>query len=568
MKNKGYRLLIVILILICTFLGYKSFNRTEYVHQVYAVSQTPVSWYKIIAKSVNSTEIKLNVDGIKTGTGNSGIIMNDLMELMMPIDSISKAFDCAVYQYNNNNVTLEKASKKIEFTVGNGIVSVNDENIQTASSSQVIDGKIYVPITSIAKTLAYDYRWNVNDNVVSLIDTNEENSIPYKYDYREKGRNTNIFNQGKYGTCWAFASLTALQTSLLPLENLEFSVEHMVMNNSSGTNMYSGGDYSMSIAYLTAWQGPVLTKDDKYGDGKSDSSLKAVKHVQEIQIVEAKDYEKIKEAVYKYGGVQSSLYMDMTGIYSYSKYYNKKNSSYCYVGTQKPNHDVVIIGWDDSYSKENFKDQPDSDGAFICQNSWGENFGDNGIFYVSYYDSNIAMHNIVYTGIEDTNNYDNIYQSDLCGMVGYMGYGRDNAYFANVYTAKSNEEVEAVSFYATGKNTSYSIFFVNDFENVDDLTNKRKLITSGKFENAGYYTVKLTEDIKINKGENYAIIVNITTPNSTKPVAVEYKNNSNTGEIILDDGNGYISWSGKNWEDTEKMHNCNICLKAFTNDIS
>ena len=41
---------------------------------------------------------------------------------------------------------------------------------------------------------------------------------------------------------------------------------------------------------------------------------------------------------------------------------------------KKPNHDVVIIGWDDNYSKELFNDQSHSegDGAFICMNSWGE----------------------------------------------------------------------------------------------------------------------------------------------------------------------------------------------------
>ena len=54
------------------------------------------------------------------------------------------------------------------------------------------------------------------------------------------------------------------------------------------------------------------------------------------------------------------------------------------------------------------------DGAFICQNSWGGGFGDNGVFYISYYDTNIGVHNVVYTGVESTKNYDNIFfhQSD------------------------------------------------------------------------------------------------------------------------------------------------------------
>ena len=101
--------------------------------------------------------------------------------------------------------------------------------------------------------------------------------------------------------------------------------------------------------------------------------------------------------------------------------------SYCYIGTKKPNHDVVIIGWDDNYSKDNFSVSLEGNGAFICVNSWGDRFGDDGLFYVSYYDSNIGIHNVVYTRVEDNDNYDNIYQSDLCGWVGQLGYECDTA---------------------------------------------------------------------------------------------------------------------------------------------
>ena len=54
--------------------------------------------------------------------------------------------------------------------------------------------------------------------------------------------------------------------------------------------------------------------------------------------------------------------------------FNQETNSYCYVGSEKPNHDVAIIGWDDSYAKENFPGDLEGDGAFICQNSWGKDF--------------------------------------------------------------------------------------------------------------------------------------------------------------------------------------------------
>ena len=74
------------------------------------------------------------------------------------------------------------------------------------------------------------------------------------------------------------------------------------------------------------------------------------------------------------------------------------------MGQDKPNHDVVMIGWDDNYPKENVNVDLEGDGAFICQNSWGSSCGDNGVFYVSYYDTNVGTHNVVYTDIDSTDN--------------------------------------------------------------------------------------------------------------------------------------------------------------------
>ena len=135
---------------------------------------------------------------------------------------------------------------------------------------------------------------------------------------------------------------------------MQFSVDHMTLKNSFSQTQNDGGEYTMGMAYLTAWQGPVYEADDPYGDGESPDGLKPVKHVQEMQVIEGKDFEKIKEAVFKYGGVQTSIYSALRSSQSQSEFYNSSKNAYCYIGTEKPNHDVVIIGWDDNYSKENF----------------------------------------------------------------------------------------------------------------------------------------------------------------------------------------------------------------------
>ena len=391
--------------------------------------------------------------------------------------------------------------------------------------------------------------------------------LPSSFDYRKMGRAPQIGNQGSLGTCWAFASLKALESSLLPGKSLELSVDHMTMHNSFSMSQDAGGEYTMSMAYLLAWQGPVLESEDPYGDGYSPDGLKPCLHVQDIQILPAKDYEAIKQAVYRYGGVQSSLYTSMRNYQSESVYYNRTTNSYCYIGDEKPNHDSVIIGWDDNYSKDNFNMGLEGDGAFICTNSWGEDFGDQGYFYVSYYDTNIGVHNIVYTGVEPVDNYDHNYQSDLCGWVGQIGYGRDSAWFANAYTAGKGENLEAAGFYATDQNTDYEIYVARHLgEKADQTFGQRVKMAEGRLRYAGFYTIPLDQKIVLDDGEKFAIIVKITTPGTVHPVAIEYDAGDGMAEIDLSDGEGYLSFDGDKWEHVEETQKCNVCLKAYTSN--
>lgn len=149
--------------------------------------------------------------------------------------------------------------------------------------------------------------------------------------------------------------------------------------------------------------------------------------------------------ILRYGGVESSLYMSIENAWDSSEDYAPGTSSYYYTGDEKPNHDVVIVGWDDNYSRENFSHMPENNGAFLCRNSWGEEFGDKGYFYVSYEDSNLGNNSVIYTRLDGADNYDGIYQSDLLGWVGTLGYKEPSAWFSNVYTAGADEILKAGS---------------------------------------------------------------------------------------------------------------------------
>lgn len=390
--------------------------------------------------------------------------------------------------------------------------------------------------------------------------------LPQTYDNRLTKRTGKIKNQKDLGTCWAFAALSAMEATIRPNESLTFSPDHMTLQNNFSAGQREGGQYTMAMAYLVSWKGPVLEADDPYNDGVSERQLKAVKHVQEIQIVKDKDYDAIKRAVYSYGGVQSSLYTSLTDAASESSYYNKKKAAYCYMGSEKANHDIVIVGWDDQYPKENFTQPVQGDGAFICQNSWGTRFGDKGFFYVSYYDSNIGKTNVVYTKVENSDNYNHIYQSDLCGWVGQLGYGDEHAFFANIYQTEQEEALKAAGFYATDFNTKYKIYVVPGFKGVASLSD-REPVASGSLTNPGFYTVEWGQKVNVKSGQKFAVVVEITTPNTTQPVAVEYRADKITQNVDLEDGKGYISYSGSEWTSAEHAQDCNLCLKVYTDDI-
>lgn len=564
-SSKVYLSLIVV-VFIGVHLIFYATKGTLGVERLNGKLEKSVEWNPIIASLINSKGINLEVDGKPIEAQTGDIIYDDDMTLLIAADRLTDFFSCASQYYSSNHLVLRKFNRRIVLADGQTTMMMDDESIELGSKVRRINERLYVPSEVIEKGLFYSGKWDNNLGVVSYAnDRPDEKIFPYVFDYREEDRVPQIKNQSTLGTCWAFASLMALETALRPENCVDFSEDHMSINNNFNMTQNDGGDYTMAIAYLASWTGPVYEEDDPYGDGVSPNGLTPVVHVQEAQILESKNYDSIKRAVFLHGGVQSSLYMAMSNSESSSSFYDKSKASYCYIGPKKPNHDVVIIGWDDTYPASSFTSKPEGDGAFICVNSWGDEFGDKGIFYVSYYDSNIGVHNVIYSGIEDIDNYDNIYQTDLCGWVGQIGYDREYAYFANVYEAKENETLEAVAFYATAKDTSYEIYFIDNFEDERSFSH-RKLLTQGIFTNAGYYTVDVPKEINLEKGKKYGVAVFIQSPNTKRPVAVEYVGDSVTSSVIIDDGEGYISPHGDIWIRVETTKQCNVCLKMFTNN--
>ena len=75
----------------------------------------------------------------------------------------------------------------------------------------------------------------------------------------------------------------------------------------------------MSIAYLAAWQGPVYEEDDPYGDEETNPELEAVMHLEEALIINERNFDVLKSAIFRYGAIET-IYIFVVTICSQSVY--------------------------------------------------------------------------------------------------------------------------------------------------------------------------------------------------------------------------------------------------------
>lgn len=515
-------------------------------------------FYPLKAANINDMKLlKVTLDGVPYGNGGLDLCVNDRMQPSASLEFLRDEWDCSARMDGEGKILIERNKVRYSFSEGTTEGTCNHLPYSLSSPPFITDGRCYLPMEDLCRMFSFAYQWDAAQYVVAVTGMAENPSVlPKAFDLRDRNRVAPGRNQGSAATCWAYASLGALESSLLPGETASYSTEHMTTHNGFGLDISAGGDYTMAAAYLLSWQGPV-----KKGNT-------AAKHVQEVHFYSEDELDDIKWAVYCHGGVSTSVYANVTNSnLSKSSYYNKRTNAYCYMGNHQPNHDVVIIGWDDDYSARNFAGDVPGNGAFICQNSWGSDFGDKGVFYISYYDTNIGAQSVSYVSIEDVDNYDTIYQSDLCGWVGQVGFNKSKIQAANVYRAAGTEEICAAGFYTLGKNTKYQIYMVPDFDGPRTLAS-RQLMAAGTLEDAGYYTVDFDKPYRIEGGREFAVVIALETPGEKRPMAIEYRADEMTKHVDVSDGEGYISNNGLEWERVEETAEGNLCLKAYGRKVS
>lgn len=434
------------------------------------------------------------------------------------------ASDCggAIFSIFNENITLNNRYS------GNSAKQNNDEYVISDLSLNVISG----------------------NHAIFKVHPTDVDQLPVRYSLVDDGYVTVVKDQESSGNCWAFTAMAVLESCILKASNVIYDLSEENMKNIAA--LYSdygwknepntGGNAMLAGGYLISWLGAVNETDDLTDDRSALSPiLNSSVPVQNILYLYRDNYtdnDAIKHALLKYGAVGTRMNMvDDIGF----DYFNYDTNSYYYYGDGDSNHGMTIVGWDDNYSRYNFKRTPAGDGAWIARNSWGPDWGVNGNFYVSYYDTVFAKPKEVesiYTFIlNETIKFDKNYQYDI-SKTDYLLNSSSTVWYKNVFTAGGDEFVAAVSTYFRDiTNWTVSINVNGEF----------KYSKSGTSNN-GYYTIDLDQLIPLKKGDEFEAVFKITVDGQAGfPISEALENSFN--HKFYSPNISYASWDGQNWVD-------------------
>lgn len=421
-------------------------------------------------------------------------------------------------------------------------------------------------------------------------------AFPSSYDGRTKGYLGNVKNQGETGTCWTMAATSNLEAYLnrtMPQSSgtsYEFSPRHMEFSNVIFPNdvqnpdaLYRaadmGGNQMISSAYYTRGAGPV----DNTGSMKffsyphnnvqypkrADLMIDPDFQVTDYQFIwgitgntwaqveqsRLSKINEIKQSVLDNGSVD-------LGIYAGSNAYLSSNNAYYNPNkVMTTNHEVLVVGWDDNYPRENFNAsaRPQKDGAWIVQNSWGSNILDQGFYYVSYEEYSCYQFNGAIAGAE-RKDYDNGYVLDPAGFNGLLNIGT-GAYAANVFDKEPGTEWLTGVNIATMEDCNYAVYVTDGSLNIRG----KSPVATGYADFSGYHQVDFSSPVAL-RGNQFAVVVLYEysyygqIPVESKIAGSAYNN------VSAPAGSSYYSFNGTSWKEisTSSSKYSNFCIKAFT----
>ncbi|HYW68531.1 MAG TPA: C1 family peptidase, partial [bacterium] len=192
------------------------------------------------------------------------------------------------------------------------------------------------------------------------------------FDWRDFGGVTPADDQGSCGSCWAFGACGSTEAQILINYgvSLDLSEQQSIDCNFQGSDC-DGGQSSHAFG-IHQDPGGVLESCYPYlaENGTTCRQLTCDREaIIDGQATISYNVASLKYACQTYGPLS-------VGMCVYDDFYGYSGGCYEHAGTDAVNHNVLICGWDDSMCG--------GAGAWLVKNSWGQDFGDNGYFWIKY----------------------------------------------------------------------------------------------------------------------------------------------------------------------------------------
>ena len=420
-------------------------------------------------------------------------------------------------------------------------------------------------------------------------------SLPSSYDLRNENRVSPVRNQGLHGTCWAFASIASMESNLLTqgYTDVDLSERHLVyftynhqdiadldnpypgLEGIAGDYLYPVGDYLqrggneiMAAMTLASGLGAVKESTAVYFPRDDMINLPAdlatnvnAFQIQNVYWVSKENPEIIKRYIMEKGAGTVSYLMEES-IAEYCTALSTDTCAYYVFDETETNHEVSVIGWDDTFSASNFATNPPGDGAWLIQNSWGNS--PYTYLWISYYDT--SLQDFSFFEIVPATKSTNIYQYDGTADSSPRTYSTlDTLRFSNVYTAKSAETLNAVSFFINEADVTYTVKIYKGVSSGNPESGSCVLTQTGFRETAGYVYVPLDSAVSLTKGDRFSVVVTINTERPGISYFADYTHSWSwaSTSTYAEAGQSYLSTGGA-WNDVSSDGMTNIRVKAFT----
>lgn len=524
--------------------------------------------------------VDISIDSIDENTASATVEDSSELQSVASDDSTS----------SDDFSSDDFSSDDDEAVFSSGTESPSSENIDYILGRPMTDEERQAQLAPLQNLDAFAPEPEVDSN----IDIATYALYPGTYNANEERFVTDVKNQRNTSLCWAFSLASNLETSLLTRgqKYYDLSEEQLAyfwanrVNDPLGntpndkitrtqSNYHGTGNGRVASFFLSTWSG--MTTEEKVPFQSSavtwpDSLAYDTSAYMEDAIFSQYTVERTKQLLMEYNSVSAMIYM-------LDNYYYPDTASYSCPQSGLVNHAVTIVGWDDTYSKENFPSASgvNNDGAWIVKNSYGKNWGKNGYFYLSYEDKSITnlVSNTAVTTPAYPNNY--FYDGAAAGTVTFPGNTINNGYYvSNIFKATAgngkDEELGEIVTAVPQDNTDFQIQVYTALKNTSDPTSGTPAYAEPVDYTqplAGIHTIRLNTPVKIPQGTFYSVVIRI--PDGSNKFYVEKTTTSTswfTATAGIDPDQSFFSTSGKKWYDAgNHQYNCCFSVKAHTKTL-